>query len=123
MNMSSVNLERLTAEFPDEAPAVKRLADFIEACRRQKSGALQFSVNRVFSVTNPSSKLAFARILQRLIEDGVFEEVVRVESEGTGGLGDFRSIKEVPSVLHDWRRDIDFEVRPEHLHLYYKLQP
>lgn len=121
--MSSLNLERLTADFPEDADAVKRLVGFIETCRQQKEADWQFSADRFYNITKASSKINFARILQRLLDEGVLEEIVRVESENFGGLGDFRSTNDVPRVLHDWRRDMDFEVRPEHLHLYYKLQP
>jgi hypothetical protein len=116
--MPSLNLDRLTAEFPTERTAVERLVNFIaEVLGRNREATL--SMNRVMDIARPSSTLMLSRILERLVEEGVLQQIVRVESEGLGGIGDYPSVSDVPDVIHDFRRDVDVRVKPEHLHLYY----
>lgn len=122
MNMSSPKLDRLTTEFPEESAAIQRLVQFLEKFQSDFSERESLSIRRLFDVAHPSSQAVLARILQRLVEERVLKQIVRVESETLGGIKDFPSIVDVPRVIHDWRRDVEVEVRPENIRLYYKLE-
>jgi hypothetical protein len=63
-------------------------------------------------------------VLAELVCTGELKQVVRVISPSTqGGIGDFRCLEEVPNVLHDWRADLQIEVRPEDLRVIYITEP
>ncbi len=120
--MPSPVLERLTAEFPAERDALTRLVGHIEAARGQGNDRPRsLPVKRMFEIAEPSSQLALVQILGRLVTDGVLTQVVRFEPEPLSGGQEFSSIAEVPPIIHDKRRDLDVEVKPEHLRLYYKF--
>lgn len=120
--MSSPKLDHLTTEFPEESDSIHRLAKFLEKFQSDFSGGESLSVRRLFDIAHPTSQAALARILQRLVEDRVLKQIVRVESDSLGGIADFSSIVDVPPVIHDWRRDVYIEVQPDDIRLYYKLE-
>lgn len=121
MNMSSANLERLTAEFPRDAEAVRRLMRFLEEVARHDREETVLTVRRIFDVAHPSSQRVLAQILQRLIQEGVLQEIISIESSELGSIGQYHSLSEVPEVVHNRNKDVDVSVRPEDLRLYYKL--
>lgn len=59
-------------------------------------------------------------MLQHLVKLGLLRKVVRVESPGRGGK-DYESLEDVPSVIHDWKTGLDFDVDPDDIRLVYKL--
>ncbi|UCV28411.1 hypothetical protein [Ferribacterium limneticum] len=121
--MSSINLDYLTPEFPEESGTIQRLEGFLDSKSRSKnSQQLVFSLTRLFDIAIPSSMLGFSAIINRLVETGVLVRIFRVESESRGGIGDFESIQAIPSSIHDWRRDIDVIVSSENIRLYYKIK-
>jgi hypothetical protein len=118
--MSSANLDTLIAEFPEERDAVKRLADILNSAA--DSGATrELTIQRLYDLIHPSSQGVLVRILARLVQQGIIRQVVRVESDAFGGIGDFHSITEVPPVLFDSRTGRDIEVRFDQIRLIYKL--
>ncbi|MES1983238.1 MAG: hypothetical protein V4443_12295 [Pseudomonadota bacterium] len=118
--MSSANLDTLIAEFPEEKDAVDRLARILDS--KPVSGAIrELTVQRLYDLIHPSSQRVLAKILERLVQQGVVEQVVRVESDALGGIGDFNSIIEVPPVLFDSRTGRNIEVRFDQIRLIYKL--
>lgn len=122
-SMSSINFDYLIAEFPEDSAAIQRLATFLEGKRLSKNAYPQvFSVTRMFDVVHPSSMVAFAAILSRLVEKGVLVKIFRIESDALGGIKDYPSLQEVPDTIHDWRRDIDITVTPENIRIYYKME-
>lgn len=60
-------------------------------------------------------------MLQHLVKLGLLRKVVRVESPGRGGIGDYPSLEDVPRVIHDWKTGLDVEVAADDIHLVYKL--
>lgn len=119
--MSSANLERLTAEFPRDAEAVRRLLQFLAEVAQHDREETVLTVRRIFDVAHPSSQKVLAQILQRLIQEGVLQEIISIESSELGSIGQYHSLSEVPEVVHDRNKDVDVSVRPEDLRLYYKL--
>jgi hypothetical protein len=120
MNLYSVNLDRLTAEFPSDADAVRRLIRYLE--RYANQAGTELSAKKLYDESHPSSQRILVRILQRLIDEGVLEQIVRVESDEAGGIADFPSLGDVPEEIHDWRRDRILHVTPDNLRLIYKVR-
>jgi hypothetical protein len=121
--MSSINLEALIDEFPEEAASVERLAVYLDQSERLGQQTKELSVQRFFDITEPSSQAILIKILQRLVQQGVLRKVVRVESDAAGGIADFPSVSEVPPVLFDFRIGRDIEVRSDQLKLVYQFEP
>lgn len=119
--MSSASLDTLFNEFPEERDAVERLAAFINST--PESGPVrELPISRLYDLIAPSSQRVLAKIISRLVQQGVFKQVARVESDAMGGIGDFDSITDVPPVLYDSRMGRDVEVRLDQINLIYRLQ-
>lgn len=121
--MSSVNLETLTADFPGHKAAVERLVHFVETTNKDLSRPKVFKIERISAISEFEISQDLLLVLARLVKAGLLEQFIRVESSSGGGLGDYRSIAEVPDEIYDWRSDVTIPVTPDKLHLYYKLQP
>lgn len=119
--MSSANLDLLINEFPEEKEAVDRLKRFLLSASRPESPVRELTVQRLYDVLHPSSQRVLAKILLRLVKAGVFEQIVRVESDALGGIGDFESISDVPLVLFDSRIGRNVEVRLDQIRLMYRV--
>ena len=118
--MSSVKLEPLISEFPEEGEALERLTAFIEANRSATKDRI-FTFERLLEVSEASSQRILLGIATRLVQQGVLRKVVRVESLAGGGIGDFASQGDVPSVIFDSRQNQMIEVQPEQVRLMFKL--
>lgn len=119
--MSSIKLDSLISEFPEETEAVQRLVRFIEANPSEDRPPREVTAQRLFDQARPSSQRALAMILARLVQSGVLERIFRVESEALGGIGDFESIDKIPPVMFDSRTGRDIEVKLDQVRMIYKL--
>ncbi len=115
--MSLINLKLLTTEFPQDVDAINTLADLI---RRRSGKPTELSLERIIDIANPSSNFAISRLLQTLVTQGVFKKIIRLEINDSP-VKDYDSLDQIPEIEHDYRNDIDVEVRPENLRIYYKL--
>jgi hypothetical protein len=126
MNMSSVNLELLTSDFPSsEKKAAHKLFSFFEeaagrATRERK--AKVYSIDRIFAISEVGNKEYLIKLLSRLVNEGFLEQFIRVEVDYSG-LGDFPSFDKIPKSITDWRNDVEVIITPDKLKLYYKLLP
>ncbi|MGF6901878.1 hypothetical protein [Paraburkholderia sp. GAS348] len=118
--MSSIDLEALIDEFPEEAASIGRLASYLDDAVRER-GTKELTIQRLFDIAQPSSQSALVVILQRLVQQGVLQKLIRVESDALGGIGDYRSVTEVPLMLFDSRMGREIEVRSDQLKLLYRL--
>ena len=121
--MSSINLDSLISQFPEETEAVRRLASLIESSHDSGQAVHELTAQRLFDCAMPSSQRVLARILGCLSEQGVLRRIFRVESDSLGGIGDFDSLDSIPSIMHDWRTDREIEVRLDQVRLFYRIQP
>lgn len=118
--MSSVKLEPLISEFPEETDALVRLKSFLEANQGGRR-ELVFPLERFFEVAEPSSQRILLGIMSRLVQQGALKKVVRVESTAGGGIGDFDSLSDVPSSIFDGRQGQMVDVNPDQVRLMFKL--
>lgn len=119
--MSSANLDTLITEFPEEKDAVDRLTAYLDSA--SVSGyARELTVQRLYDLISPSSQRVLAKILTRLVQQGIFKQVVRVESEALGGIGDYESITDIPPVIFDSRIGRNVDVSLDRVRVIYKLQ-
>lgn len=61
------------------------------------------------------STTALTKTLTDLLYDRKIEKVIRVESPGGGGLGEFKSFVDIPNTIVDWRTDRVMEIHPDNL--------
>jgi hypothetical protein len=121
--MSSIRLDTLIDEFPEERDSIEKLSAFIDKKQAGEPRRTELTVQRIFDVVEPSSEGTLLSILQRLVQQGVLTKVLRVESDSTGGIGDFESLDKIPRVLWDSRVGVNVEVRLDQVKLVYILPP
>jgi hypothetical protein len=104
--------------------AYKRLVSFLEGQRAKAgSGVRVFSTNRLVDVAGEVPSVGLAGILAQLVEDGLLEQFLRVETALGVGLEDFSSIEQVPDEVYDWRDSHEsLRVSPANLRVYYRIQ-
>lgn len=115
--MSSLNLDLLTSKFPQDIDAIYKLADLIE---NRVGKNTELSLERIIDISNPSSNFAISSLLQMLVSQGIFKRIIRLEVNDSA-VKDYESLDQIPNIEHDWRNDVDVEVRPENLRIYYKI--
>ncbi len=120
--MSSVNLDTLITEFPEERAAVEKLAAYIDSTDVSGRARPELTVQRLYDLIKPSSQRVLAKILVRLAQEGIVKQIVRVESEARGGIGDFDSLVDVPPVIFDSRIGHDVRVSMDNVRLIYRLE-
>jgi hypothetical protein len=118
--MSSVKLEPLISEFPEEADALLRLKTFVEQNQGGRREPI-FPLERFFEIAEPSSQRILLGIMSRLVQQGAVKKVVRVESTAGGGIGDYDSLSEVPVAIFDNRQGHVVEIDPGQVRLMFKL--
>ncbi|HUX91726.1 MAG TPA: hypothetical protein VMV48_13665 [Gallionellaceae bacterium] len=123
--MYSINLDNLITEFPEEKIAVQKLAAFLDsasATTKATGTVRELTVPRIYDLIHPSSQRVLAKMLSRLVQQGIFKKIIRVESDALGGIGDFRSIEEVPTTIFDGRKGYEVKVNLENIRLIYRLE-
>ncbi len=115
-----MNFERIADKYPAEREALDRLERLLE---QGSASRPEYTFGFLCDLLRPRSREGLALVLAELVHAGRLKRVVRVVSPTTqGGLGDFDGIEAVPAHLHDWRADLQIEVRPEDLRIIYILQ-
>lgn len=110
-----MNLESLTAKYPSESQSLRKLADLLTIGEHA-----EYTLNRLSDLVEPNSQEALAGALGELVRSGEIKLVIRVVSPSTqGGIKDFKSLADVPEVVHDWRSDRQVEVTAENLRVLY----
>lgn len=119
--MSSVKFDSLIAEFPEERQAVERLSALLDSCARSHLEYHELTIQRLFDELQPSSNRVLAKLLISAVRHGLIQRKIRVISDRKGGIGDFDSIADVPSVMFDSRIGIEIEVRPDQVQMIYRI--
>lgn len=123
--MSSISLENLTNKFPEKVPLLRRMNQFLNAQEAAQSATNRrkyFSVNRIFDEVHPSSNDELAEILASLVEIGVLEKILRVESPGHGGIKDYTSLASIPSVIYDENTERNIDVTLDNIKLLFCIR-
>jgi len=120
--MSSISLDSLISEFPEESESVKRLVGYLESCLSSGPSLREVSAKRLFDHAQPRTQRVLAKILFRLTEQGVIRKIFRVESDALGGIGDYDSLESIPSIIHDFRLNREIEVRLDQIQIFYIIQ-
>ena len=122
MSMSSIRLNSLTDEFPEETEALRNLERFIQELDDSTgSKPLVLTVQKLFDVVRPSSVRVLSAILGRLVDSDILEQKIRIESSVGGGTGEeFNSVTEIPKFVFDEQTGQEVEVRADRLKIIYK---
>lgn len=119
--MSSDDFSTIIGEASIGPPDRDRLARvFREARAEHKALTLPHLVYLAQRATGVSAeKLAVA--LAAVVKRGLAERIVRVESPSGGGIGDFKSLNDVPDKIYDERQDEWISVEPGNVVIVYKF--
>jgi hypothetical protein len=117
--MSSVSLTPITANLPLDRRSRRRLENLVRKAQAEKHLlTFEMILRRVDSI--PPELLSM--ILARLVDLGLAERIIRVESPATKvGLGDFLSLDQVPRTIHDHSTGSELTVTPDDLRVIYKF--
>jgi hypothetical protein len=119
--MSSDDLSTIIGEASIGSPARERLARvFNEAREKHKALTLPHLVQLAQQAT-PISVEKLLLALSVMVKHGLAERIVQVESPAGGGIGNFKSIQEVPDEVYDERQDQWISVQPENVVVVYKF--
>lgn len=118
MSKCSVSLDTLTSEFPEHELALSQFANLLRKKGQQEGFCL--TINRIYDLIEPHSITTLARILGALVDKGVLQQFVRVNSYSGGGIGDFESVIDVPMEIFDARMGCNVEVNLDQIELLYK---
>jgi len=117
--MSSVNLGNITSKLHEGLGTTARLNKLASSWRPGEV----YTFDHLYHQILPSSVSNLALILAELVQRGLLEKLVRVESPITGGgIEDFPSIEEVPDRIYDFHSDRMIEVEPENLRVLFKVR-
>lgn len=117
--MSSLKLDTLISLFPENGAALHKLAGILGQNIDHEDFVL--SAERLYDLITPSSVGALNSILSELIEANVLRQVLRVESDAGGGIGDFDTLLDVPRSIYDFRLDREVETKFESIRVLYKI--
>ena len=121
MNMSSPRFYSLIDSLARRLGLGGRTIRRLQAVLRRAKPGDEYTFEFLVKEVDPPSIEDLAAALTVLVDKGVLNQIVRVESPTThGGIGDYNSIQEVPDELHDWRADEEVRVKPENLRVLYK---
>lgn len=120
-----MSLPKFDLSIPEHAmSAFNKLRAFLNVEKSEAQCEKYFSTSRLFDVAGELSFADLSRVLAGLVQEGLVEQIVRVEPVYGEGIADFTSLAEVPMELEDWRHPGNIvEVKPEYLQVYYKLSP
>jgi len=119
MSSSLSSLQNLTAEFPQEEEALDKLTRLISE-GQNSSKNWELTINRIYDQSHFSSLFILAEVLQRLVDEGILQKIIRIET-AEGGIAEYTSLDEIPSIVHNWRNDRELIVDPSYLKTIYKL--
>jgi hypothetical protein len=120
--MSSVKLDFLIDEFPEEQEAVGRLQRFIDSCLESGPSVREVTIQRIFDIVHPSTQRILVKMLMRMVEHGMMDKIIRIESDARGGIGDdYKSVMDIPNVMFDRRLGHEIEVRPDQIRTIYSI--
>lgn len=118
--MSSEKFKDIMASFPLDKESIRRLEELVSHAGAPAEPA--YSFDHLIDVLAPSSPEALSLLLTELQQRGFVEKIVRVESPSNkGGIGDFRSVADVPEEIYDWRTDRTIAVEPDNLKVLFKI--
>jgi hypothetical protein len=120
MNTYSEKFNRLIHEYPANAHALARLSSFLDEEMRDSTAPREYSVSRLVDIVAPVTIPKLTSMLELLVEEGVFDRLIRVESPAIGGIEDFTSIVDVPSEILDSHTGLMLAVTPDRLKLIYR---
>ena len=97
-----------------------RLSSFLAEELRDSTVRREYSVSRLVDIVAPVTIPKLTSMLELLVEEGVFDRLIRVESPAIGGIEDFASIVDVPSEILDSHTGLMLAVTPDRLKLIYR---
>lgn len=116
----------LTEQFPGRQELIERVQSLVAQLERDQSinqKRRELTLSRLYDEIEPASTGELAKVLSILIGAGVLEKLFRVESPSLGGIDDFHSLTDIPSVIFDPHTDQELKVTPSNLKIIFRLAP
>jgi hypothetical protein len=101
MTSLSETLRDAAARFPAQRLAFDRLGTLIAGSGEH----VEFTFNRLLELLQPVSVRELNLICATLVASGAFEMRLRVQAPGSGALGDFQDLDEIPEEIYDFHTD------------------
>ena len=118
--MSSMKLETLIKQFPEESVALSRLQEHLN--NWMLSGRYkEFTWERACELTEPQSQNVLLEVLSELCNEGLISYWVRVMSVTGESIKDYPSLGDVPLTLTDWHTGQDVRVEFDKLRVIFKI--
>ena len=118
MGMSLEEFSTIIGEASVASPTRERLEQVFQDA---KTAHKELTLKRLAEQASPIKPEKLALLMTALVNRGLVERVIRVESPSGEGVRDFKSVEEVPKELKDWRTQQTFHVRPENIVVVYKF--
>lgn len=120
MSSSSISLEPVRKEHPAESESIRRLEDLLHNAFGQQQ-TYRWTLDRLSDLVHPKSKAELGIILGSLIQQGLLEYEIQVESPEGGVIRRFKELSQVPRELFDPRTGTHIEVQPQFLRFVYAV--
>ncbi len=100
---------------------MRRIASFVEGIETKEFDRLKsvrLNPGKMYSIANAGSVSRLARVVQILLDAKIFERQLLVKSP-SGGEMVFYSYADLPEIIREPGRDVDFEVAETNVEIAY----
>lgn len=121
--MFAEKLSPLIHSHPDEAEGLRRMANYLRDYESRKSDILpkiRLNPHRLFDIMQAGSAAHLAILTGILLEAQIIRRLLIVRCPSGEGIA-FKSYKDIPSIVRDPGRDVEFEVSTENIEPTYLL--
>jgi len=104
-------------------PAEKKALELLGELYKQNinNSDIVFPLPVFLEILSLSPSPASYSVIKFLENQGLVKKIIRVESPAYGGIGDFDSILDLPSVIEDFRTGLELAVTEENTKVLYSL--
>ncbi len=122
MTTFSEKFDHITNSFPLDLEAIQRVKGLISPyIGREDSNRIEFSHLRLSEQLADIPTIRASKLINALIQNEVLVKNLRVTSEVGTGLAEYKTILDIPEVIHDQFIDREVEVTPERIDVIYKI--
>lgn len=121
--MFADKFSNLISRYPDDSAELERIANFFageEIKRGERYKALKIDPARMLSIAQTGDVVKLAHLIELLLSERILERRIVVRSKSGEGIADYSSYSDIPPVVRDITRDVDMEVTPEDLAVWYR---
>jgi len=121
--MFAKKLSPLIHSYPQEAMALKRIANYLEDFEKRRGPAvykIRLDPMRLFEIIQAGTTSRLAVVVKILIDENIFCRELIVRFPLGNGMS-FLSYSEIPEVIRDPARDVEMEINSDSIEASYVL--